>query len=477
MTINHLPDELLVEIFDFYRQVIVQSYHLWPTERTWWSITLEWFELIHVCKRWRTIMFASASRLGLCLILTPEKGGNMKTILSRHFPPLPIEIHYYRPVKTKDIGRMLAALKRPDRIRRIYLIASTALLNRFFKATKGAFPALETLELGDQNSKELKIPATFLKGPDLHLRSLKLHSISLPSASVSRLLSSTPALTNLYLVIDTDVSPPPAMSFLLSHLHGLPCLHHLDLEIKGFTDILVQPAEPEEFSSFSKLTTFRYHGHSTFLNTLLARFAAPSLQEVNIWLGDGTLPLIPHLPRFIEDIEEHYHAIHVEFHRGLSFSFLGHPGYAIHSPYFRCSNSLPESIMQMSSKFSARLATMQELFVIRNTCASGFFEDSIPWHRFFLQFPSVKALRLEGMSNRRIAAVLHQDHGGPNPVLFPALEEIELCTSRYWALEYERTSVLMDIFQPFASARQEAGLPVNVFCRRSLRQPWRFQVP
>ena len=30
MTINHLPDELLVEIFDFYRQVIVQSYHLWP---------------------------------------------------------------------------------------------------------------------------------------------------------------------------------------------------------------------------------------------------------------------------------------------------------------------------------------------------------------------------------------------------------------------------------------------------------------
>lgn len=114
---------------------------------------------------------------------------------------------------------------------------------------------------------------------------------------------------------------------------------------------------------------------------------------------------------------------------------------------------------------------MQELFVIRNTCASSFLEDSIPWHRFFLQFPSVKALRLESMPNHCIATVLHEDHGGQNPALFPALEELELCTSRYWALEYERTSVLMDIFQPFASARQEAGLPVKVFCRRTLRDP------
>ena len=227
-TINHLPDELLVEIFDLYRQDIAQTYPLSLNE---WSITLDWFELIHVCKRWRTIMFASASWLGLCLVLTPEKGGNIKTILSRHFPPLPIEIHYCRPVKTKDIGRMLAALKRPDRIRKISFLGSAADLNKLFKATKGTFPALETL--GDQNRKELKIPATFLKGSGLRLRSLKLHRISLPSASLSRLLSSAPALTNFYLVIDTDISQPPAMSFLLSHLQGLPCLHHLYLEIDG----------------------------------------------------------------------------------------------------------------------------------------------------------------------------------------------------------------------------------------------------
>jgi hypothetical protein len=45
-TINHLPDELLVEIFDLYRQDIVQTYRLSPNG---WSITLDWFELIHVC--------------------------------------------------------------------------------------------------------------------------------------------------------------------------------------------------------------------------------------------------------------------------------------------------------------------------------------------------------------------------------------------------------------------------------------------
>jgi hypothetical protein len=117
----------------------------------------------------------------------------MKTIMSPRFPPLPIEINYERQT-AKGTSRMLAALKRPDRIRGITLTASTSEFAKFFKATKCPFPALESLTLCDwSNNNILQIPATFLKGSDLHLRTLKLETISLESEPISRILSPLPS--------------------------------------------------------------------------------------------------------------------------------------------------------------------------------------------------------------------------------------------------------------------------------------------
>ncbi|KAH9994175.1 hypothetical protein BJV77DRAFT_313497 [Russula vinacea] len=132
-TINHFPEELLVEIFDLHPSRQHDVIH--ANNNQWW---LEWFKLIHVCKRWRTVMFAWSSRLDLCFLLKPKMGGNMKTILSRrYFPPSPIVIDYNcqrDDVKSKDMGRMLAALKRPDRIREIRLSGTAAILDKFFDA-------------------------------------------------------------------------------------------------------------------------------------------------------------------------------------------------------------------------------------------------------------------------------------------------------------------------------------------------------
>ncbi|KAH9994174.1 hypothetical protein BJV77DRAFT_313349 [Russula vinacea] len=204
LTINHLPDELLVEIFDFYRQ---QSQHKSRNclSNHSWSIKLGWFNLIHVCNRWRTVMFASPSRLDLYFVLGPNQKGDMKTIMSRrHSPPLPIEIDFNgwfeswgKSVTTKEMDRILAALKQPDRIRGITLTGSADDLNKLFKATRRPFPALENLALCERNYERLNIPAAFLKGTDLHLRTLRLQHVSLPS--ISRFLSSAPALTDLTL--------------------------------------------------------------------------------------------------------------------------------------------------------------------------------------------------------------------------------------------------------------------------------------
>jgi hypothetical protein len=120
--------------------------------------------------------------------------------------------------------------------------------------------------------------------------------------------------------------------------------------------------------------------------------------------------------------------------------------------------------MQISSVFSTKLNIMTELHVtfLHNDDAS---EDFIPWRTFLLQFPSVKALRIEGTNHLRIASVLHEDDGELNFYLLPSLEEIQLCTGSFWA--YKDQPGLGDTelaaFRPFVFARQQENHPVRVF--------------
>ena len=413
-------------------------------------------------------MFASSSRLDVCLLLKPKNGTHMKTLMSTN-PLIPIVIEYDTDgaVKAKDMGRLLSALKRPDRIRGIDLKVYTAELDKFFKAAKCPFPSLESLALSNKDDQVLKIPATFLKGTNLHLRlrSLKLRPTSL--TSISRLLSSATALTDLSLKINSYRQVPDLLH-LLSQLQGLPYLRHLELEIRCFMD-LGQLTEPKESFPLAKLTSFDYYGHSAFLDILTMGFEAPSLQDVDIYLSDHTqtLPPIPHLPQFINDVGEHYHAVRVVLEsRYFDFSLLarsedvGH-----HSPRFRLRSSrFPDTnirnwIMEITSMFSAKLSTMEELLIIFKDSREDW--DVIPWRTFLEQFPSVKEFRIQGTDNHRIASALQ--HGGLNLSVLPVLERITFYTTSYFA---DHSSELA-VFQPFVSVRQQAGRPVKVsYCQQ-----------
>ncbi len=477
-TINDLPDELLVEIFDFYRQIINAHEHM-TYHGCWWASELSWFKLIHVCKRWRAVLSASSSHLDLRIVLLPVddihrhlKHAPMKTILSRHFPPFPIKINYDCRCVTSftatDMGRMRVALKFPNRVREINLSASTADLETFFKAARRLFPALESLTLRHElGEEELKIPATFLKGPNPRLQTLSLDGISL--TSISRLLSSATGLTSLSLRI-LEFGQLPIKS-LLTHLQGMPYLGRLGLSIDGSIDH-DDPAQPtpEEIIPLSKLKSFKYQGPNVFLNILMAGFAAPSLREVDIEFDDDvSLSQNSHLPRFIEDlpVEDGYHTFQMDF--GIyNFCVLLLAPNKYELPRFRLysrthsQSSIQVWAMQMSSVVSAKLSTIEELYFTLHDTFTG-SEEAIPWRRYLLQFPSLKALRMQGMSNRQIASIasiLYQDHGSPTSPVLPALEEIELCMAPD-STESQRTSELA-AFQPFVSARQQAGRPVKI---------------
>src|SRR6266852_1607701 len=63
--IDVLPDEVLLEIFDFY--TIMK-----PSGGTGKMVVEAWQSLAHVCRRWRSLVFRSPRRLNLQLYCTPK---------------------------------------------------------------------------------------------------------------------------------------------------------------------------------------------------------------------------------------------------------------------------------------------------------------------------------------------------------------------------------------------------------------------
>jgi F-box-like len=81
VTIDTLPDDVLLTPFDFFRTEYARF-----SDLVW-----GWEQLAHVCRRWRSIIFALPQRLQLrvfCDGLTPTR-----TSLDI-WPPLPIAVRY-----------------------------------------------------------------------------------------------------------------------------------------------------------------------------------------------------------------------------------------------------------------------------------------------------------------------------------------------------------------------------------------------
>ena len=459
-TINHIPDEVLLEIFDFYRQAI-DSYDLQ------WRWKFAWFSLAHVCRKWRAVVFASVSRLDLSIPVGPDKPRHIKTILSG---PLPIIINYrcmYRDITGSALWRMRAALRHHDRVRRISFEASGASFDKFIKATNCPFPLLESLSLRFGYGDKPKLPNTFLRGPDLsdlHLQRLKLKRVSL--ASISGFLLSATALTDLTLLIDTGFNSSSEPS-LLACLKGMLSLCHLDLSISS--EFPLPPSTPKDIVTLLKLSSFRYVGHSVFLDTLTAGLSAPSLRRINIRFSHNLWPPTVHLPRFINEIEKRYHSVHVSFkNRIFCLSLLTQSEYiSQRMPRFKLGpfrRRSAESIIEMSGALSMKFATVEEFrFTFDRKYDPASDENLIAWRRFIQQFLSVKAIRIRGVNNYSIARILlHRDHGNPGELLFlPVLEEIDLGAKPFG----EECESQLAAFEPFISARQQAGLPINVFFR------------
>ncbi|KAH9981823.1 hypothetical protein BJV74DRAFT_66921 [Russula compacta] len=138
-----------------------------------------WYRLVHVCRRWRYLVLASASSLGLYLVCTHA---TPVADMLAHSPLLPLIIDYVhqdlsREMAVEDEEGILLALHHRHRVSRIRLWIPSSNLRKLVAAMDGEFPKLEYLYIRPltDDGNTLILPKTF-QAP--RLRQIALRNVT-----------------------------------------------------------------------------------------------------------------------------------------------------------------------------------------------------------------------------------------------------------------------------------------------------------
>src|SRR5579863_8980264 len=101
VTIDVLPDDILLEIFHSYREETSRGT---PVKSAW-----RWQTLAHVSRRWRALIIASPQRLGLRVVCDPRTPARTSLDI---WPPFPIAVISF-PLRLDEEGEknIIAALE------------------------------------------------------------------------------------------------------------------------------------------------------------------------------------------------------------------------------------------------------------------------------------------------------------------------------------------------------------------------------
>jgi hypothetical protein len=498
VTINNIPDDVLLEIFDLYRKTFGDQL---MAERIW-NNKNGWFKLAHVCHNWRSVVLASPSRLRLRLCFS----GNTPTraAVLDYFSHLPIIIDYNGVAwKASTPNRLMSALRYPNRVCRIAIAGSYSYSrtdNRIIKALDLPFPALESLELRHvANVEQVLLSESFIASIP-SLRRLQLDGVDLKS--LPPLLSVTRLLVDLALGLRTAISMEGAS--LLSHLQHMPRLRSLHVTTLHYFYEEMRLQMPLTTSTMlPELTCFRFVGESSQVEWLVAGLDTPPLRELHISITDQDLRRIPHtfdipyLAKFIHVSEIVFLAARLTFSGPrLTTSLFTRPN-SIDVPPSKIVTIKAHFVALPGSGFSAMLAALEDIFLTLTqelmTHLSP-FQDLVPWRKVFENFCNVKVVRLHHGLETKFVDMLQQPAQqevdldattlSGTPInsnrnqstldIFPVLEEIVLYTNTS-IYEDESASVqsetVLELFGPFVTARHEVGRPVKVFWNKDGEVP------
>jgi hypothetical protein len=289
-----LPDDALLEIFDHY---IVDSAE--PDPIGFLEGINAWHTLVHVCQRWRNVVFGSPRRLNLRLFCTASTP--VRKMLDV-WPDLPIVIRQCN-LPPGRMDNVFAALKHNDRVCEIEFqlgYYGKSELDELFAAMEGRFPALTDFRLDADQITTPDVPNSFLGGSASHLRSLSLNGT--PFTGLPRLLLSA---TNLVSLTYTNIPPfgyisPETMATSLS---AVTSLEYFDLGFPAYDQShsyqKSRGSIPPIRTVFPALKVFRFKLANEYLEDFVAMIDAPLLCYMRVYFICQPVYVIPHLSQFI----------------------------------------------------------------------------------------------------------------------------------------------------------------------------------
>jgi hypothetical protein len=456
VTFGALQDDILLEIFDFYlaRNFIAKD---------------AWHTLVHVCKRWRSIVFASPHRLQLQLLCTSKRSvQNMLDI----WPQLPIVISGGRGMSNPhDANNIIAVLTQHNRVVDIDIdeIPNSVLTRMRAMEMSNPFSALTSLRLLSTQKDAPALPDSFLGGSAPRLQTFCL--IGVPFPTLPNLLVSTHDLVELRLwnIPLSGYISPDAM---VSGLSALTRLQELLLEFRfprsradrenrlvPRLTRLVLPA----------LTSFDFKGDSEYLEDIVAQINTPLLTEFKIRFFNQLIFDTPSLRDFISRTEtfaaphqvevafwplevrvELYLRIGDIFHKRLSLAISCRP-----------SDWQLSSLVQVCDSALSPLPTLERLY-IDNTKRWEDDAENAQWLELLRPFTSIKHFLLEERT----------PHGALKQLAREGIIDVFSALQNIFLEGPQLSDPVKNAIGKFVAARQLSGRPVAVHHKRRPRREW-----
>jgi len=473
VTINILPDDVLHHIFLFDRD----SYDSYLEEQRGYRTTLSWGwdRLVHVCQRWRYVVFGSPNILDLKLVCRPWTRVGSTDV----WPPLPIVIMNVVDVSLPRDYEFGAATMYRARVCEMKLVRLTSsLLERLVSVMQEQFPALTHLFMSStlfpSRSGNSILPEGFLAGSAPRLQSLRLRCIAFPTLP-KLLLSATD-------LVDLELRNTPHSGYI-SPQAIITCLAVL-VNLKSFTIGFVSPqsrpnrgSRPPQIPTrivVPALTRFEFKGVSEWLEDLVARINVPLLNSILITLFHQLIFDIPELGHFMRRATsfQALDGVHLDF--GYSSVRVGYLPPA--ARYFEDRTGLGiscrkfdwqlSSLVQVLTPFFPSIHIVEHLFIYEPLYLQDEWPEDIEspqWLEVFHPFTAVKSLYVCKEFAPSISLSLKELVEERVTDVLPVLNNVFL-------EEFKDSGPVHDAIGLFASARQLIGRPVAISQRNRARR-------
>jgi len=422
-----------------------------------------WQKLVHVCQKWRNVVFGSPRRLNICLVCTARKP--VRRMLAV-WPPLPIVVKQYgRPTSRWGVKNIVAALKHKDRIHEIDLWrVPSSLLEKVLMAMKEQFPVLTFLDLQcEDDTTSAVVPDSFMGVSAPSLQNLSLRGISITFPGLQKLLLSATHLVNLSLIKipHSGYISPEAMVTALSTLTRL---EELWLEFQSPRSHGHLPSlSPPTRTVLPALTDLRFKGVSEYLEDLVARIDAPQLRSMGTTFFYQLLFDIPQLTQFVSRTPKF--KAHDEAHLTFAYSNVSVTLQQRFGTKLALGISCRKidwqllSLAQICTSSSPLFSTVEHLYIDIDGFSSLLrWEDDIEnsqWLDLLRPFTVVKSVYFSWQIASRIVAALQDLIGERVTSVLPALES--LLVERL-----NQSGPVQEAIGQFVAARQLASRPIAV---------------